>query len=300
MAANLRCCTDLLNAVERNCLGCVRIFGDDPEQHKLTNIYGQSVLHLAIMHPTLMEHLAPRMSLYINTRDFFGRPPICFITKCGIIAGKFSEILEQKIISSIKILVKNGALINITDNEGYSPLHHAAYNGLLNLFKCLINLGAIHSKTNLGKNILHLSVQSINEDLTKYILENALILNVDQIHDQTLKGTTTLHHACSSDYPQHFLLLSAENIHENINKKDTDGLTPLMTAIDYHNYMYGSLVGNPDYPNKYAEIVNFLLINGADTGIKDNKGMTALDYARVSNNPEIIKLLTEHQDLPPY
>jgi ankyrin repeat protein len=42
-----------------------------------------------------------------------------------------------------------------------------------------------------------------------------------------------------------------------------------------------------------AELVTFLLENGADSTIKDSKGKFALELAQVHGNSEIIRLLLD-------
>ncbi|MDN3674326.1 ankyrin repeat domain-containing protein [Flavobacterium branchiarum] len=55
----------------------------------------------------------------------------------------------------------------------------------------------------------------------------------------------------------------------------SEDLTPLMTAARYNK----------------AEIIKFLLTNGADSKIKNDKGYTALKYAELSNATDAIALL---------
>jgi uncharacterized protein len=65
-------------------------------------------------------------------------------------------------------------------------------------------------------------------------------------------------------------------------RDDANGTTPLMNAV---------MGGHP-------EVIQVLLKRGADPNIevgkdKDGKGITALTYARIRNDPKIILLLEE-------
>ena len=69
----------------------------------------------------------------------------------------------------------------------------------------------------------------------------------------------------------------------NLNHQDKDSWTPLIIACGH-----GS-----------ADVTKLLLAAGADTGLKDEEGMTAMDKARTHNKTECIALLDEWQGLSP-
>ncbi|KAK4152655.1 Serine/threonine-protein phosphatase 6 regulatory ankyrin repeat subunit C [Chaetomidium leptoderma] len=80
-------------------------------------------------------------------------------------------------------------------------------------------------------------------------------------------GLSDLHVATISGQTRRVLdLISVDNNKELINAQDTDGTTPLMTAV-----LTGRLA-----------IARLLLQNGASARIKDRRGKTALDYSRSS------------------
>ena len=62
----------------------------------------------------------------------------------------------------------------------------------------------------------------------------------------------------------------------DVNERSA-GMTPLMVAARYNK----------------AEIIKFLLANGAHTYIKDDKGFTALKYAELSLANEAITILKQ-------
>jgi ankyrin repeat protein len=61
-----------------------------------------------------------------------------------------------------------------------------------------------------------------------------------------------------------------------IDAQSPNGTTPLMMAA-----MYGS-----------SEAVKLLLAEGADTAMKNQLGMTAVDFANKANRPEAAELIT--------
>jgi ankyrin repeat protein len=57
----------------------------------------------------------------------------------------------------------------------------------------------------------------------------------------------------------------------------SNGMTPLMFAARYNN----------------VEVIELLLVNGANPNIKNDKGFTALKYAQLSNATEAVALLQQ-------
>ena len=62
----------------------------------------------------------------------------------------------------------------------------------------------------------------------------------------------------------------------NVNE-ESNGMTPLMFAARYNK----------------VDIVKYLLANGADKDLKDEKGYTAAKYAQLSNSQEVIAILKQ-------
>ncbi|MCE2688215.1 MAG: ankyrin repeat domain-containing protein [Rickettsiales bacterium] len=79
------------------------------------------------------------------------------------------------------------------------------------------------------------------------------------------------------------LLIGAIEEKEDLNIQDCDGQTALINA--YHCHVFSL--------DKRAEIIEILIKAGADRSIKDNKGKTALDYAKEERDrhQKIVELL---------
>ena len=135
------------------------------------------------------------------------------------------EILE--II--IKYLTKYEFIsyINQKNKAGFTPLHYACYNGNIKLIKLLINNGAdINIINNNGLNVLHMASQG-NKTTPLYYFIHKYRMNINSTDKL---GNTCLHWACfyNNDKVLNFLLL-CENI--NINIKNKNGFTPLHFSI---------------------------------------------------------------------
>lgn len=76
----------------------------------------------------------------------------------------------------------------------------------------------------------------------------------------------------------------------SVNAKDHKGDTPLNIAVEKGREAYGNFLS--DSFNKYRDIVELLIENGADKTIKNNKGERALTYI-----PEIRELINKYMFL---
>ena len=94
--------------------------------------------------------------------------------------------------------------------------------------------------------------------------------------DVNKTGWTPLHYAASSGHVEVIKLLLKHSAY--IDAESPNKTTPLMMAAMY---------GNP-------QSVELLLEEGADASLKNDKGMTALDFADVANKQAAAKLLVRH------
>jgi len=116
--------------------------------------------------------------------------------------------------------------INEKTNEGYTPLHYATSNGNIKLVKLLMENGAtLDVVTNLGKNVMHVAAESNQPSMLVYFLlyEGQDISFVDE------NGSTPLHWACyAGAFETVWYLL---NLGANINAQDNVKFTPLHLAV---------------------------------------------------------------------
>lgn len=295
--ASTRCCLDLFEAVFSDCFECVKIHGDKSDFYDYTGYNGDTALHLASGKPLILEYLLPRMSSYVNVKDNLGKTPLFYTFSCS----------EDECLTSVKLLKNHNADVHLSSSDGKNLLFYAAMMGYLSVFKYLLSLGVNPKRDNDNMTILHECLLSdsksnldsglesdsksnsglnSNNKLFKFILENAPILNIDQENDVSDDGMTTLHFACYSKNFSALKCLSPTSIYKNINKKNNYGQTPLIIYLD-------NARGGPIN----LEFIKYLLKNGANPHIQRD-GSSSLDLAFELGDPEIIKTIQEHQDLP--
>jgi len=154
-----------------------------------------------------------------------------------------------------KNIFKKGVSVGIMDKYERTPLHYAACCGHLKIVKLLLRRRA-------------------DVDFKDYI------------------GKTPLHGAAEGGCFQIIELLIKHGA--DVNIKSNDGQTPLFSVIKECKAKSPIvlLLRNIDHGTDVsAKIVELFIKHGTDVDIKDDKGFTALDYAKKYNLEKIIKLL---------
>lgn len=137
--------------------------------------------------------------------------------------------LVSLFLSQTKLKTNSNVLkdwINMKSNNGYTSLHYAAFRGNIDVIKLLIENGAnIDICNNEGLNVLHLAAQGNKTSILIYFIEKYHLdfMKIDNI------GSTPLHWASYVGSEESFLYLLTLN--PDINKQDIEGLTPLHLAV---------------------------------------------------------------------
>jgi ankyrin repeat protein len=160
----------------------------------------------------------------------------------------------------IKYLVSLGALVNLKDINGYTPLHIAVETDRLDLVEYLLVAGAEPNlKTNLTDlTPLHLAAESASPEILAILLERDAECDVLDRHDNS-----PLHLAVSNnklDNVQKLLLACSEVNFANNNRQ-----TPLHLAVEVDQ----------------IDMVNDLLQAGADPNARDVLNKSPLDYVQL-------------------
>lgn len=186
----------------------------------------------------------------------------------------------------VKLLVQNGANVNVVNDEGKTALIIASERGHSLAIRELIRKGA-----NIEFKIQKGSKYNWNEGFTAVMVAayeghlnalNELILNGADLNVKDKREETTLMYISRKGVNQYgdILNILLKN-GADVNIQNEQGKTALMNAV-----------GEADY---YT--VKMLLANGANIDIKDNNGRTALMIAKkLRNNRGVVtKLLLENE-----
>ncbi len=179
-------------------------------------------------------------------------------------------------------LIIEKADLNLRDGAGNTPLFAAIKFDKEDIFDLLLEKGAdpngsgrASEKTE-NQTALFVAIMQGREDLVKKLLDK----NADpNIADST--GALPLSEAVlrRNSTPEIVKMLLDKGA--NPNGQEADKVTPLMYAAENKNV--SSQTRN--------EIVQLLLAKGADKKMKDNKGKTAVDWAKQGGNKDTVELL---------
>ncbi|MDB4794666.1 ankyrin repeat domain-containing protein [bacterium] len=226
-------------------------------------------------------------------------------------------------IAIAKVLLDNGADLNIRSSHELLPLHYAAMWGYLNYVELFITKGAKINSKSIEKQIEY-------NDVAMHIDESTI---VQVKHTFTsLGGMTPLHFAVSNSHLKtvNYLITNESNVNARNNKGqtpldfakdnniitiliDNGGKTGLVMAAEESIYLsakYGNLSAIKEHlangvnvnskddagmmplhfavNNKHLEIIEFLIANGANVNERNNKNETPLDLASSNNITTIL------------
>ena len=198
--------------------------------------------------------------------------------------------IEKEYLEIVKLLVENGADLDIQDNEGKTALIWAVKKEYFKIVKLLVeNRADLDIQDNEGKTALIWASIKENFKIVKLLVENGADLDI-----QDNEGKTALIWAVKKEYleeghfeEEYFLKIEKEYLEivkllvENgadLDIQDNEGKTALIWAVK----------------KEYFKIVKLLVENRADLDIQDNEGKTALIWASIKENFKIVKLLVEN------
>uniref|UniRef100_A0A8C8U326 Ankyrin repeat domain 27 n=1 Tax=Peromyscus maniculatus bairdii TaxID=230844 RepID=A0A8C8U326_PERMB len=161
----------------------------------------------------------------------------------------------------------NGLGVNVTNQDGSSPLHMAALHGRTDLVPLLLKHGAYSGARNTSQAVpLHLACRQGHFEVVKCLLEaNA------KPNKKDLGGNTPLILACSGGHHQVAALLLQHGA--SINASNNKGNTALHEAV----------------MGRHVLVVELLLFHGASVDILNKRQYTAVDCAQ--QDSKIMELL---------
>jgi hypothetical protein len=175
--------------------------------------------------------VAPLMNLSKVTRTCIHLQPLMMNVKLGregktqlhhcAINGFTTSVKRLLSIRNINVNVKD-------DLKGATPLHYAAENGHIEIARLLLQNGAeVNVRNNYGNTPLHWAASNGHVDILHLLVENGVDLEAQDnngervLHWAVLNGNLPFIHELISRY------------HVDINERENDGLTALSWAIHW-------------------------------------------------------------------
>lgn len=229
--------------------------------------YGMTPLHLAASKGDVrgVEELLNN-GANPNIENNNKQMPISSALSVSALDYQNQELRSQKEIIFQMLYSQSPSSAIHKDNNGESILHLLTRANFPNLLSAILNDDSegLLLQNNRSQYPIHTAFLNLNEEskvknLT-IILEHSKNINIDELVDSQLR--TPLHYAAK--YGTKKMIECCISATSNINKADTSGKTPLMSA---------AIAGN-------NEAITALINKGAEESLIDCDGLTYEDYIR--------------------
>ena len=229
-------------------------------------------------------------------------------SSCSLMtASSLEQAVDYKNIKEVRRHLNEGADVNKKDENGQTPLHHAAANGYTEGAQTLIERGArVNSKDNDGRTPLHLAAEI---GYTPTI--DLLLTKGARVNSQDKNGRVALHYAvlgASNDAA--LLLLSKRSV---VDARDKKGWTPLyLASVNDLPRMVELLVNKGAHVNPkigpsplvgavmdgHTRVVKVLLEKKVLVHGPPGAATTPLHIAAEKGYPDIVRLLLDKKATP--
>jgi ankyrin repeat protein len=179
----------------------------------------------------------------------------------------FFRAIKQDNAGKVKELLTRGFDANTTDPKGQSGLNLAMSESSPKATQVLLewpktDTNKLNAK---GESALMVAALKGNKDLVEKLITKG--------SDVNKTGWTPLHYAATGGHIASISILLENNAY--IDAESPNGTTPLMMAA-----MYGT-----------SAAVKLLLQEGADPKLKNQQGLTAVDFAQRGNRPDAVETI---------
>ena len=177
--------------------------------------------------------------------------------------------------AEIEKLIREGENPNIQDSRSRTPLHVAAYRKHHKAVETLLRLGANPNALDLQRFDI-VTIAAVQNDLE--LLKIALKGGAKPDNITSNSDANALINAAHLGHLE--IVRALIEAHANLDHVNQAKWSALIVAV---------VLGNGG--KNYVEIVDLLVKAGADTGLKDRQGMTALAHARARGYTDMVKIL---------
>ncbi|KAG5446180.1 Transient receptor putative cation channel sub A member 1, partial [Clonorchis sinensis] len=227
---------------------CVRILLDRGTNIYHKNAFGSSVLHEAILqHAVKCVHLLFEHEIVKCLQDGLKRTKKLSSTLTAVepVDQKKSTSLLSRIgdwigvgvpssrrsstLSTSSEPTSTSSLINLVDDEGFSPIHIAVNTGNMELIKACLDRGAnVLAQDLAGQTPLHYACTRGDLDCAKALLEHNPKYKARMISTVNRDGRGPIHLAAMYDHPNLIDYLLSQGA--ELNARDNKSMTPLLLA----------------------------------------------------------------------
>lgn len=204
----------LHNAAKAGSLNVVKLLLENGAKVRVASNTGVTPLHRAAEggHPLVVRELIEKGATVDSPMSFMGVSPLHLAI--------FS-------LATVKLLIQNGADVNLKTHNGETPLHWAVSGTSLNQVAIVSELIArgsdVNSRSRNGWTPLHIACIHGLEDIAAKLIENGALVN-----EMDANGRTPMHYAAAEGSLPIVRMLQRSGA--KINLKDEEGETPMSWA----------------------------------------------------------------------
>jgi len=192
-----------------------------------------------------------------------------------VVAQDIFDAVKRNDLSKVKALIeKDRSLVNLKDEAGNTPLHHAAMIGSVEMADFLLLKGADINAPNARLNTpLHEALNVQKTEVGKFLIEKGA-----DIHKENLEKQTPLNRAANRSLVEIGNILIAKGA--VIDTRDRYQRTPFLCVARH--------TGN-------VEFGKLLMAKGANINLKDGDNQAALNLAASRGYNDFIDFLLDHR-----
>jgi len=314
--------TPLFMAIRTDNTSTIRVLADNNANLNARDNQGSSALHTAVRWNALNSAAFLITSgIDINAHSLNGNTPLHDAVTLGAADAEtllisrgadlevrntdgntpLMEAVKSAMIGSVEKLIQSGADSSARNTRGDTPLHIAVSIERFDLVQMLLKTGAsIHARNTRNRTPFQISLS------VSPLMVSALLTD-DRINVPDDMGSSILHIAIQERAPED-IVRSILSRGARINSVDSNGKTPLRTAIDMEIWDSVKILAEAGadpfitaVDNKTPGEISFIkgnicidaLFSGRLINARDSSGNTILHLAARYGTPEIITLLLE-------
>jgi ankyrin repeat protein len=207
---------------------------------------------------------------------------------------------------AVKILIKNGADVNVLNNNGSNPLHYASSRGRLDIVRLLVKSGVDLNVDDIRKqNELHFAFMgNTNKEMIKFLLESGSRISLDRyessvlelaVNENQLEILQLLHRKENFQSPAEFATSTLYAFLQACIDNNTQIINYFLKVDKIESMLdsRGNTMLHHLALNALVKPLEILLQKGASVNGRNELVCTPLHLAASSGNLEVLKLLLD-------